>query len=125
MSTTEQTTVNAKTSDVSPFGDTQKQIHEQPEKYKVEKNVDLNIYRQEVVNATLYKLTGNFFIKQQYVENTAKISFSPKNGMLSEIQWVEENFENELIDQQIRFDTEKKFGEIRDIIVKKAFSPIK
>ena len=37
---------------------------------------------------------------------------------------VPKQFCNELIDQQIRYDTEQKFGKIRDMIVEEAFKPI-
>jgi His-Xaa-Ser system protein HxsD len=37
---------------------------------------------------------------------------------------LEKEFNNELIDQQVRYDTELKFGEIRNLIVKQAFAPI-
>ena len=37
---------------------------------------------------------------------------------------IAKNFCNELIDQQVRINVEKEFGNIRDAIVKKAFSSI-
>ena len=36
-----------------------------------------------------------------------------------------EQFCNEAIDQQLRLDIEKKYGNVRELIVRHAFSPIK
>ena len=37
---------------------------------------------------------------------------------------VVKQFCNDLIDQQVRYNTEKQFGHIRDLIVEEAFKPV-
>ena len=33
-------------------------------------------------------------------------------------------FSNEVIDQQLRLDLEKRYGQVRELIIKHAFSPL-
>jgi len=86
--------------------------------------VDLNIYKQEVITATVYKFTDKYFVSQNKVNNIIQVTFSEKSEQAVNFDLLEKEFENELIDQQIRYDTEQKFGHIRNLIVEKAFSPI-
>lgn len=41
-----------------------------------------------------------------------------------EFKEVEQHFLNELTDQQLRLDLEKRYGPLRELIVKQAFSPL-
>jgi len=86
--------------------------------------IDLNIYKQEVVMAAVYKFTDKYFVSQNKEDNTIQVTFSEKPEQAVNFELLEKKFENELIDQQIRYDTEQKFGHIRNLIVEKAFSPI-
>jgi len=86
--------------------------------------IDLNIYKQEVVTAAIYKFTDKYFVSQNKEDNTIQVTFSEKTEQAVNFELLEKEFENELIDQQIRYDTEQKFGHIRNLIVEKAFSPI-
>ena len=86
--------------------------------------IDLNIYKQEVVTAAIYKFTDKYFVSQNKEDNTIQVTFSEKPEQAVNFELLEKKFENELIDQQIRYDTEQKFGHIRNLIVEKAFSPI-
>jgi len=86
--------------------------------------VDLNIYMQEVITATVYKFTDKYFVSQNKTDNTIQVTFSAKPEQEANFDLLEKEFKNELIDQQIRYDTEQKFGHIRNLIVEKAFSPI-
>jgi His-Xaa-Ser system protein HxsD len=52
------------------------------------------------------------------------ISFEPKKENDTNHFMPEKEFENLLIDQQIRIETEKQFGHIRNLIMKKAFAPV-
>lgn len=88
------------------------------------KTVDLSIYKQEVITASVYKFTEKYFVSQNKVENTIQITFTAKPEQTVNFDLLGKEFENELIDQQIRYDTEQKFGHIRSLIVEKAFSPI-
>jgi His-Xaa-Ser system protein HxsD len=86
--------------------------------------VDLSIYKQEVITATVYKFTDKFYISQNKTGNKIDVTFKEKAEQNIKFDLLKEQFENELIDQQIRYDTEQKFGHIRNLIVEKAFAPI-
>lgn len=87
--------------------------------------VDSTIYNLEVICAACYKYTDVYYIKQE-MHNGSKlvnVIFEPKN-----IDIVNENlineFRNDLIDQQVRFNVQKEFGHIRNLIVEEAFKPV-
>lgn len=87
---------------------------------------DLNIYAKEVLTAAIYKFTHTFYVHQLTDPNSSNrvlIVFESKDENIVNAN-TPKQFCNELIDQQLRFDTEKKFGHIRDMIVKEAFKPI-
>ena len=86
--------------------------------------VDLSIYKQEVITAAVYKFTDKCFISQSKVDGEIQVTFRAKSEQSINFELLEKEFENELIDQQIRHDTEQKFGHIRNLIVEKAFAPI-
>jgi len=86
--------------------------------------VDLSIYRQDVITLAVYKFTDKCFISQGKIENEVQITFTVKPAQTMNLELLAKEFENELIDQQVRYDTEQKFGHIRNLIVEKAFSPI-
>ncbi|BAG83747.1 MAG: hypothetical protein Pg6B_05450 [Candidatus Azobacteroides pseudotrichonymphae] len=87
-------------------------------------NVDLNIYNQETITSAAYKFTDRYYISQKRIGDITSISFQKKIESVTNWTLLEKEFGNELIDQQVRFDTEQKFGYIRNRIVEKAFSPI-
>jgi His-Xaa-Ser system protein HxsD len=86
--------------------------------------VDLTIYKQEVITSAVYKFTDKCFVSQNKAGNEIQVTFTAKPEQSVKFDLLEKEFENELIDQQVRYDTEQKFGHIRDLIVEKAFSPI-
>ena len=88
--------------------------------------IDLSIYAKEVLTAAIYKFTHTFYVHQMTDQNSPSrvlIVFESKDENIIN-ENIPKQFCNELIDQQLRFDTEKKFGHIRDMIVKEAFKPI-
>lgn len=88
--------------------------------------IDLSIYAKEVLTAAIYKFTHTFYVHQMIDQNSPSrvlIVFESKDENIIN-ENIPKQFCNELIDQQLRFDTEKKFGHIRDMIVKEAFKPI-
>lgn len=94
------------------------------DKFKV--IADLRLYKPEAITAALYIFSKNYFIHQKIDDdnnNLAIIIFESKNGS-SVSPDVPKQFCNELIDQQLRFDVNKKFGHIRDLIVEEAFKPV-
>ncbi|MBQ0114803.1 MAG: His-Xaa-Ser system protein HxsD [Bacteroidales bacterium] len=87
--------------------------------------VDTNIYSKEALNATCYKYTDKYFIYQKSADNPNEIDviFETKSEVVVNEDTVK-SFCNDLIDQQVRFDVNNRFGHIRDLIVEEAFKPV-
>ena len=85
--------------------------------------VDMALYAKETLVAACYKFTDRFFIHQQAEGNVVKMVFESKdrNEVSDEVVKL---FCNELIDQQVRFNTNQQFSHIRDLIVEEAFKPV-
>lgn len=87
--------------------------------------IDLNLYSEKAITATIYRYTDKFFVYQQTAPNDSKlvnVTFEAKDNTLDEN--VVKQFCNDLIDQQLREITTEKFGHIRDLIVEEAFKPV-
>ena len=88
--------------------------------------VDLKLYTKEALTATIYRYTGSYYIHQQSLgenENMVRVIFESKDKeQISE--FVVKQFCNDLIDQQVRYNTNLQFGHIRDLIVEEAFRPV-
>jgi His-Xaa-Ser system protein HxsD len=86
--------------------------------------ISIELYQKEAI-----LFAAHTFIDRCYVdidpssEKRINVSFRPKN---KDIQFdkVALDFCNELLDQQVRLNVEKSYGNIRDLIVKQAFQPI-
>jgi His-Xaa-Ser system protein HxsD len=86
--------------------------------------VDLSLYAKEAVVSAIYKYTDKFYIHQQTKEgDLMDVIFESKASQLVTEEVVKQ-FCNDLIDQQVRYNTEKQFGHIRDLIVEEAFKPV-
>lgn len=85
-----------------------------------------HFYEKLAIFSAAHKFTDNFIIKIDEIDNqTVGIYLSLKDSRNKELlKSAPEEFCNEVLDQQIRLDIEKKYGPIRDIIVNQAFSPI-
>lgn len=93
------------------------------DKDKFQVVVDMAIYAKESLVAACYKFTDRFYIHQQTSGINVIAIFEAKDG--NEISNViVKQFCNELIDQQVRFNTNQQFGHIRDLIVEEAFKPV-
>lgn len=71
----------------------------------------------------MYKYSGEYHIIAKDNGDTFDIIFESKTGNAV----IENNIKgicNDFIDQQVRIDTEKQFGHIRDLIVEEAFKPV-
>ncbi len=84
------------------------------------------IYEKEAVFAATYALLG--FCRNRIepaqagsVKVTLELLDSCQDTDMREI---ENKFMNELIDQQLRLDLEKRYGALRRLIVKQAFAPL-
>lgn len=82
-----------------------------------------SIYEAEAIRQTAYKYSGEFNIIVQDNDEVFNVTFDSKSeNPITERQV--KDICNDFIDQQIRIDTEKRFGHIRDLIVEEAFNPI-
>lgn len=86
-------------------------------------DVDMSLYSKESLVAACYKFTDHFYIHQLSKGDNVEVVFESKDGnTVTDI--VVKQFCNELIDQQVRYNTTLQFGYIRDLIVEEAFKPI-
>ena len=85
--------------------------------------VDMTLYAKESLVGACYKFTDRFYIHQQTSGNNVIVVFETKDGD-DVLEFVVKQFCNELIDQQVRFNTNQQFGHIRDLIVEEAFKPV-
>lgn len=82
-----------------------------------------SVYSAEAIRQSAYKFSGDYFVIAQVNEDSLDVTFEKKDGTpISEIQIKE--ICNDFVDQQIRIDTEKEYGHIRDLIVEEAFKPV-
>ena len=85
--------------------------------------VDMSLYAKESLVAACYKFTDRFYVHQQSMGNKVEVVFESKEGnAVTDI--IVKQFCNELIDQQVRYNTNLQFGHIRDLIVEEAFRPV-
>lgn len=85
--------------------------------------VDMSLYSKESIVAACYKFTGCFYVHQQSMNNNVEVVFEAKDGnAVTDV--VVKQFCNELIDQQVRYNTNQQFGHIRNLIVEEAFKPV-
>jgi His-Xaa-Ser system protein HxsD len=93
------------------------------DKDKFQVVVDMAIYAKESLVAACYKFTDRYYIHQQTSGNNIIATFESKDGNdISDV--IVKQFCNELIDQQVRYNTYQQFGHIRDLIVEEAFKPV-
>lgn len=85
--------------------------------------VDMSLYAKESLVAACYKFTDNFYVYQQSVGDTVEVVFESKGDNIV-TDAIVKKFCNELIDQQVRYNTNQQFGHIRDLIVEEAFKPV-
>ncbi len=84
------------------------------------------IYEKEAVLAAAYALSG---VCQNRIEpgpgDTVIITLTLLPAHQGrDLQEVESRFMNELIDQQLRLELERRYGSLRQLIVRHAFSPL-
>ena len=93
------------------------------EKGKFQVIVDMALYAKESLAAACYKFTDSFYVHQQIDGENIIVVFESKDGNTIMEETVKQ-FCNELIDQQVRYNTNRQFGHIRDLIVEEAFRPV-
>mgnify|MGYP001413215152 CR=1 FL=1 len=85
------------------------------------------IYEREAVSSAAYKFTDLCTILIEPAEdNCVEVYFESKeNQSTEELDKIAKDFCNEVLDQQVRLDIEARAGNIREVIVQHAFSPLK
>lgn len=105
-----------------------KDIIVKTEDKKILVSLSKEYYERTAVFAAAHKLTDRFAVLVEPLDDhTVGVYFQPKMGIeLSEKDLKEAalDFCNEVLDQQVRLDIEARYGSIRDMIIKQAFSPI-
>jgi His-Xaa-Ser system protein HxsD len=95
---------------------------------KIQVTLHNAFYEKLAILSAAHGLTDSFVVLvEPYDENSTAVYFEPRK----DIQMVEsglyeaaQEFCNRVLDEQVRLDIEKRYGNIRDMIVKQAFSPI-
>lgn len=84
------------------------------------------IYEREAIMQASYRFTDKCAVFVTSTEpNIIEAILEPKSTLSDEqLNGIANEFCNEVLDQQIRSDLEKRFGKIREIIVRHAFSPL-
>ena len=88
--------------------------------------VEKALYSTEAIMAACYKFTDKFYVFQQTSPNDDSIVdiILESKDANSVTENITKQFCNELIDQQVRYNTTQQFGHIRDLIVEEAFKPV-
>ena len=83
-------------------------------------------YEKSAVTNAAYKFTDKCIILiKPLEEGYVGVWFKARDGQDSEtIHNLLDDFCNEVLDQQVRLDLEKRYGSLRDSIVKHAFQPL-
>jgi His-Xaa-Ser system protein HxsD len=85
--------------------------------------VDKNIHNHEAILSTAYKFTENCHIQITSLDsNCYGVYFSSKNPN-TDLSSQVNDFCNELIDQQLRYNLDKSNKSIKELVIKKAFFP--
>jgi His-Xaa-Ser system protein HxsD len=84
-------------------------------------------YEKPAVMAAAYKFTDKCIILiEPLEEGYMGVWFQAKNNKsLDMASGLVNDFCNEVLDQQVRLDLEKRYGSLRDAIVEHAFQPMK
>ena len=85
--------------------------------------VEMALYAKEALVSACYKFTDRFYVHQQIDGENIVVMFESKDCNTITEERVKQ-FCNELIDQQVRYNTNHQFGHIRDLIVEEAFKPV-
>ena len=96
------------------------------EKDKILVKLSKQFYEKPAVFSAAYKFTNKCFILIEPLDdNHVGVFFQPKQGESPEtLLPLLHEYCNEVLDQQVRLDLEKRYGSLRNIIFEHAFSPL-
>ena len=86
--------------------------------------IDLRLYTVDATIRASYKLTDRCFVLLQHDEENSErlVAYLVGKSASSDLSAIVLEFQNELIDQQLRVRLEAQFGDVRTLIVAQAFS---
>lgn len=84
--------------------------------------VNKEFYSKDAILETGYKFTNNYYFEIKSQDKNYLIKLRQKIPCV-DIKNIKEDFLNELIDQQLRFNLNQKTHLLREMIIKKAFFP--
>ena len=85
-----------------------------------------SLYEKEAVFAAAYKFTDKSTILiEPYDESSVAVYFKRKDNANVGLYEIALKFCNEVLDQQVRLDLENRYGNIKELIYRHAFSPLK
>lgn len=86
-------------------------------------DISSDIYDLFAIKEASYRYSEKYYIFIEKVDdNSIRVNFKNKGKVdLKELNKLADNFMNELLEQQLRVDLEKRFGGLRDQIIRKAF----
>ncbi len=96
---------------------------------KILVSLNNDIYEMVAIKSAAHEMTASFIVLIEPIDgkNTG-VYFQPnnKNKQLdgSKLNEAALDFCNRVLDHQLRLDIERRYGNIRDMIVKQAFAPI-
>jgi His-Xaa-Ser system protein HxsD len=82
------------------------------------------LYEKEAVFASAHKFTDRCTILIEPFDHNSVGAYFKGKREDCDLFKIAEEYCNEVLDQQLRLDIERKYGNIRDLIVKQAFSPL-
>lgn len=82
-------------------------------------------YEKGAIFQSAYRFTDRCHIDIKPSEgDTVTVFFTLKEDYFGDAEHLINDFRNEVIDQQLRLDLEKRYGRLRELIYEHAFSPI-
>ncbi len=83
-------------------------------------------YEKEAIRLASYRFTDRCTVLIRPADKwEIEVLFEPKSGPDFDLEMVAREFCNEVLDQQVRLDLERRYGNVRELIVKQAFAPVK
>jgi His-Xaa-Ser system protein HxsD len=108
--------------------DSMKNIFTKIEDGKVLVSLPVELYEKAAIMSAAHEMTDSFAVLVEPLDNkNIGVYFQPKTGIQIDeniLNTAALDFCNKVLDQQLRLDIEKRYGNIRDMIVKQAFTPV-
>jgi len=86
--------------------------------------IDARVYSLEAIKQALYQLTNKYFIEIRAISDISiEVDIAPK-GKMDVPENIRDQIINEMLEFQIRIDTENEYKTVRDALVRRAFEPV-